>query len=112
MLCSGLLHPESLPLWLATADPYLHRRHSNTVLAQSLWGLWVLVCTGMFEPSKHLWQVWGLILNVISPLLPSWWGFSFALVHGESPQSHSSTTQLLLQCWAAVESDVYKESIA
>ena len=29
----------------ATADPYLHRRHSNTVLAQSLWGLWVLVHT-------------------------------------------------------------------
>ena len=27
------------------ADPYLCRRHSNTVLAQSLWGLWVLVHT-------------------------------------------------------------------
>ena len=26
-------------------DPYLHRRHSNTVLCQSLWGLWVLVHT-------------------------------------------------------------------
>ena len=25
--------------------PYLCRRHSNTVLAQSLWGLWVLVHT-------------------------------------------------------------------
>ena len=37
--------PEPLPLQQATADPYLHRRHSNTVLAQSLWGLWVLVCT-------------------------------------------------------------------
>ena len=33
----------------------------------------------LFEPSKHLWQVWHLILNVISPLLPSCWGFSFAL---------------------------------
>ena len=31
----GLLHPE--PLWQATADPYLHSRHSDTVLAQSLW---------------------------------------------------------------------------
>ena len=29
----------------ATADPYLLRRHPNTVLSQSLWGLWVLVCT-------------------------------------------------------------------
>ena len=35
-----------------------------------------------FEPSYHLWWVWGLILNVISPLLPSCWGFSFALGHG------------------------------
>ena len=40
-----LLHPEPLTLQQATADPYLCRRHSNTVLAQSLWGLWVLVCT-------------------------------------------------------------------
>ena len=39
---------------------------------------------GLFEPSEHLWQVWGLILNVISPLLPSHWGFSFALGHGVS----------------------------
>ena len=31
------------------------------------------------EPSEHLWPVWGLILNAISPLLPSFWGFSFAL---------------------------------
>ena len=29
----------------STADPYLRRRHSNMVLSQSLWGLWVLVCT-------------------------------------------------------------------
>ena len=28
--------PEPLTLWQATADPYLHRRCSNTVLAQSL----------------------------------------------------------------------------
>ena len=26
---------------------------------------------GLFEPSQHLWQVWGLILNAILPLLPS-----------------------------------------
>ena len=37
--------PRAHALRQATADPYLHRRHSNTVLAQSLWGLWVLVCT-------------------------------------------------------------------
>ena len=38
----------------------------------------------LFEPSKRLWCVWGLILNVISPLLPSCWGFSFALGGGVS----------------------------
>ena len=38
-------------------------------------------CTqSLFEPSKHLWYVWGLILNRILPLLPSCWHFSFA--HG------------------------------
>ena len=30
-------------------------------------------------PSKCFWQVWDLILNAVSPLLPSYWGFSFAL---------------------------------
>ena len=39
----GLLHPEPLPLQQSTADPYLQRKHSNTVLTQSPWALWVLV---------------------------------------------------------------------
>ena len=72
--------PEALSLQQATSDLFLCRRHSDTVLAQSLWvsGSW---CTlGLFEPSKCLWWVWGLILNAISPQLPSCWGFSFA--HG------------------------------
>ena len=38
--------PRALSLQHSTADSYLHRRHSNTVLAQSLWDLWVLVHTG------------------------------------------------------------------
>ena len=38
----------------------------------------------LFEPSEYLWQVWGLILDKILPLLPSCWGFSFALGHGVS----------------------------
>ena len=38
----------------------------------------------LFDPFKCLWQVWCLILNVISPLLPSCWGFSFALGCGVS----------------------------
>ena len=37
-----------------------------------------------FEPSKCHWQVWGLILNEISPLLLSCLGFSFALGRGIS----------------------------
>ena len=36
------------------------------------------------ESSERLWQVWSLILNAILPLLPSWWGFSFALGYGVS----------------------------
>ena len=41
----SLLHPEHLPLWPPTADQYLHRRYSNTVLSQSLCDLWVLIHT-------------------------------------------------------------------
>ena len=37
--------PRASPLWKSTADLYLHRRHSNTVLLQSLFGVQVLVCT-------------------------------------------------------------------
>ena len=46
----------------------------------SLCGVSLSWCAqGLFEPSECLWWVWGLSLNVISPLLPSCWGFSFAL---------------------------------
>ena len=38
----------------------------------------------LFKPSECLWLVWGLILNVILPLLPSFLGFSFALGCGVS----------------------------
>ena len=44
-----------------------------------------------------------MILNAISPLLPSCWAFFSALGHGVFPQSHSSSMELLLQhlpsCW-------------
>ena len=45
---------------------------------------------GLFQPSEHLWQEWGLILSMNLPLLPSCWGFSFALGCGVSPHSCSS----------------------
>ena len=77
-----LLHAEALPLRQATADPELHRRHSITQrqvclsLCRVSWSHTVL-----FEPSECLWQVWSLILNTISPLLPSCGSFSFVLGH-------------------------------
>ena len=40
-------------------------------------GSWCI--QGLFEPSDCLWRVRGLNLNAILPLLPSCWGFSFAL---------------------------------
>ena len=61
-------------------------------------GSWCI--QGLFEPSEHLWREWSLILNANSPLLPSFWGFSFVLECGVSPQSHSSAMQLPLQCCA------------
>ena len=32
----SLLHPDPQSLWQSTADLYLHRRHSNTVLSVSV----------------------------------------------------------------------------
>ena len=86
----SLLHPEPLSLWQTTACPYLHRRYSNTVLSQSLWGPWVLVCTKFVWASERLWKKWGLIINMNLPLLPSCWAFSFALGSGVSPHNRSS----------------------
>jgi len=37
-----------------------------------------------FELSKCFWLVWGLIVNAVSPLLLSCWGFSFGLGCGVS----------------------------
>ena len=60
-------------------------KHSKTVLAQSLVGsLGPGEHMVLFEPSEHLWRVWGLILNVILSLLPSFGGFPFALGNGVS----------------------------
>ena len=50
----------------------------------------------MFKLSKHLWKVWSLILNVISPALQSCRGFSFALGCGVSFFLLGSNTLLLL----------------
>ena len=89
----GLLHPEPLPLQQSTADPY-PTGDTQTQLCLSLCGVSGFWCTqGLFEPSECLWGVWGLILNVIFPLLPYCWGTSLALGHGVSSHSRSTAMQ-------------------
>ena len=91
--------PEPLPLRQSTADSYLHRRHSNTVLSQSLWGLWVLVLT------RYVWALWAslagmgfdsecdftpppILLGL--PLCPWMWGIS-----SKSLQHHAAVRVIL-----------------
>ena len=81
---TGLLHPEPLSLWQATADQYLHRRLKQRSRSVSLGSLGLGVHKVLFEPFNQLWQIWGLILNMILPLLLSFWGFSFDLGCGLS----------------------------
>ena len=108
MPCPGLLPPEPLPLWQATADLYLHRRHSNIVLPQSLEVLWVLVCERFVWALRASLVGMGLIINADLSLLPSFWGFSLAQDMGYllAPALHtcrSSAAQVPLQhlpfCW-------------
>ena len=61
----------------------------------SLCGIYVSCCSqSLFEPSEHLWWIRSLILNTISPLLSSFWGFSFALGHRVSFLVGSNILQL------------------
>ena len=79
MLCDPrLLNPEPLSVRQATADLCLTgdtqtlKGRSGSV---SVWSLAPCVNKVLFEPSKSLWQVWGLILQAILPLLLSYWAF-------------------------------------
>ena len=74
----GLLHPVTLPLLHATADPYLHRRHSSTVLAQSLGPGMHKVCLSPLTISSQF----DSKSNFAPPT--SFGGFSFALGCGLS----------------------------
>ena len=99
-----LLHSVPPTLLQATTDPRLYQRLLDTpgqVWVSLLWGhCSFLLGPGelkvLFEPSECLWWAWGLILNVILPLLPSW-GLSFALGCGvflkvaPAPCSHCSS---------------------
>ena len=91
--CTQSPCPQSSPLLTCTSSGDTQTQFCLSLCGVS--GFWY--AQGMFELSEHLWRVWGLILNTISPLLPFCWGFS-TLGHGVSPHSCSSTTQPLLQC--------------
>ena len=79
--CSQSLCPHGRPL-------LTHASAGDTQTLKGRPGSVSVGCLGpgvhkaLFEPSEHLWWVWSLILNVISPLLSSCWGFFFALGHG------------------------------
>ena len=78
-----MLHPEPMqqPPMTHTSTGHTQNTHRQVWLSLCR----VSWCTQfLFEPSEHLWWVWGLILNVILPLLLSCWGFSFVLGCGVS----------------------------
>ena len=74
--------------------PLLTSASTQTWLRLSLCGVSGSWCAqALFEPSECLERVQGLIVNMISLLLPSCWGFSFGLGCGVSPQSCSCAAQ-------------------
>ena len=90
------LHPEPLSLWKTMAD-FTSTGNAQIHFCLSICGVPRSWCAqDLFEPSEHLWWEWGLILNMNLPLLPSCWGFSFALGRGVSPYGQSSEAQPLL----------------
>ena len=95
LLLEGLCHTQVCCTQSPSSCSSLLLTHNSTGDTQtqfcpSLCGVSGSWCAqGLFEPSEHLWWVWGLILNGISPL-SSFWVFSFTLGCGVSPQSCSS----------------------
>ena len=83
LLQEGLCHTQVF----CTRDPYPCSRplltHTSTGDTQTLRGRSRSITAKsqkvLSESSEHLWWVWGLILTMISPLLPYCLGFSFAL---------------------------------
>ena len=64
-----LLHPEPLPLWQATADPYLHRRLMQRSRSVSVGSLGLGVHKVLFGPSKQ-----ESISQSCVSLAALWWG--------------------------------------
>ena len=79
--------PRGLMLCTQSPCPCVRPLLTRTFAGDTQTQFWLSLCgvsgswwaQGLFEPSEHLWKVRGLILNAISPLLPSCWGFFFAL---------------------------------
>ena len=82
--CTQSPHPCGSPLMTHTSTGNTQTQFYLSLCGVS--GSWCI--QALFKPSDYLWQVWVLILNIISPLLPSFWGFS-ALGHGVSPHMNS-----------------------
>ena len=78
---SSCLHSRPLLTQAPAGDTQTFKSRSGSV---SVGSLGTGVHKVLFEPSKHLWKVWSLILNTISRLLLSYWVISFALGHGGS----------------------------
>ena len=73
LLQEGLCHTQvcctqSPCLWSSSLLTCTSTGNTQTQFWFSLCGVSGSWCTqGLFEPSKHLWQVWDLILNAICP---------------------------------------------
>ena len=73
----------------------------------------VSVSVGSLVPGAHkvclspqcVQRDWGLILHMNSPLLPSCWGFSFALGYGVCSSTVQPPLQHLPSCWAFSDLD-------
>ena len=73
--CTQSPCPHSSPLRTRTSSA-----DTQTQFCLSLNGVSGSWCTqGLFELSEHLWRVWSLMLNAISPLLPSCWSSPLSL---------------------------------
>ena len=101
---SGLLQPEPLALLAraSTEDTETLKGMSGSLSVESLDPG---AHKALFEPSKHLWWVWGLILNAIFPFLLSCWVFAFALGRGVIFLVGSNILLLMVvqQCVAILE---------